>query len=107
MDIFTSSSIFGEGFSNSIGEAMSCMVPVVVTDVGDACHIIGEYGCLIPPGNSNEMTKQWSYLRNLGQDELELMKIQARDWIQKKYSIHNMTKATEKALTSVCEEIDK
>lgn len=100
MDIYTSSSIYGEGFSNTIGEAMSCQLPVVVTDVGDARYILGGYGRLVQPRDPKEMAFQWSNLLTLENYELKNLGIQARDWISRKYSIYNMVIATEMALIS-------
>ena len=39
-DVFCSPSIYGEGFSNSIAEAMSCGRNCVVTDVGESRNIV-------------------------------------------------------------------
>lgn len=47
-DIVVSSSAFGEGFSNAIAEGMSAGLVPVATDVGDASHIAGEVGRLVP-----------------------------------------------------------
>lgn len=51
LDIACSSSIWGEGFSNSIAEAMACGLPCIVTDVGDSARIVGTAGTVIPPGS--------------------------------------------------------
>lgn len=55
LDVAVSSSAFGEGFSNALGEALSCAVPVVATDVGEARVIAGEEGRVVPPGDPSAL----------------------------------------------------
>jgi glycosyltransferase involved in cell wall biosynthesis len=50
LDVVCSTSSYGEGFSNAIGEAMACGIPCVVTDVGDSKMIVGDTGVVVSPG---------------------------------------------------------
>jgi glycosyltransferase involved in cell wall biosynthesis len=51
LDLFCSASVWGEGFSNAIAEAMACRLRCVVTDVGDSPIIVGDCGITVPRSN--------------------------------------------------------
>jgi len=73
LEIASSSSSYGEGFPNVIGEAMACGVPCVVTDVGDSAWIVGDAGVVVPPKNHHALADGWrDMLRRLGDHRLSL-----------------------------------
>ena len=46
-----------EGFGLPVGEAMACAVPVISTTGGALPEVVGNAGILVPPENSNALSK--------------------------------------------------
>ncbi len=91
LDIASSSSSFGEGFSNTIAEAMSCGIPCVVTDVGDSAYLVGETGIVVPPMNPQALTDGWQRLISLGDEGRKALGAAARLRIQQNFQQDEIT----------------
>jgi glycosyltransferase involved in cell wall biosynthesis len=101
MDIVTSSSSFGEGFSNVIGEAMACGVPCVVTDVGDSAIIVGETGIVVPPEDPQALADGWRSMLKRLNDKSYSIKEMARARIISHYSSEIFVQKTSKMSLSL------
>ena len=87
LDVCCSPSLFGEGFSNSIAEAMACGVPCVVTDVGDSAKIVGDVGTVVPRSHPDALAK--AILKTIG-DLSQIKKKNARERIVSNFSVATM-----------------
>lgn len=91
-DVATLSSSCGEGFANVLGEAMACGVPCVATDVGDAAHIIGTTGHVVPPKAPSALALAWRQLADLSPAERENLGRAARARIESSFGIAAITR---------------
>lgn len=96
-----SSSSYGEGFPNIIGEAMACGVPCVVTDVGDSALIVGDTGFAVPPKDPDALTRAWKELIEIGKDKRQKLGNDARLRIRENFSLSSVVKRYEELYKGV------
>jgi glycosyltransferase involved in cell wall biosynthesis len=100
-DVLVSSSAYGEGFPNVVGEAMACGVPCIVTDVGDAAHIVSETGYVAPPHDPAALARALSQMLALTPGERQALGTAARARIEKSFNISQLAARTEAALLAL------
>jgi glycosyltransferase involved in cell wall biosynthesis len=103
LDVLCSSSL-SEGFPNVIGEAMSCGVPCVVTDVGDSARLVGRHGHVVPPGDAQRMADRVQVILDTPPAELTRMAAARRAWIARQFPVGDLLRASEQAIFSLLRE---
>jgi len=98
LDIAVSSSSFGEGFSNTIAEAMACGVPCVVTDVGDSALIVGGTGSVVMPRDGSALATAIQRLSNLPREERRALREACQARIVAEFGMDRLVQRTEHAL---------
>jgi glycosyltransferase involved in cell wall biosynthesis len=98
LDLVTSCSSFGEGFSNVIGEAMACGRPCVVTDVGDAKRIVGDTGYVVASGNPAALALAWQEALEAGVAAQARQGQRARERITQYFSLKQLIEKTARIL---------
>lgn len=94
LDLATLSSV-SEGLPNSIGEAMACGIPCVVTTVGDCARLVGDTGLAVLPSDPPALARAWQNLITAGQEERRRLGDLARRRIREHYSLPAMIRAYE------------
>ncbi len=94
LDIAVSSS-YNEGFPNVIGEAMSCAVPCVVTDVGDSAMIVGDSGIVVSPRDPKALSDAIYDLASMRAQERRYLGNKARQRICENFSLESVVKKYE------------
>ena len=98
LDILTSCSSYGEGFSNVIAEAMACGRPCVVSDVGDAKVIVGDDGVVVPPEDPRALCEAWKTVLDLGEERRAELGRRARARIVEQFALEHLVDATSEVL---------
>jgi glycosyltransferase involved in cell wall biosynthesis len=99
LDLAVSSSSYGEGFPNSVAEAMSCGTPCVVTDVGDSAVIVGDAGLVVPARRPDLLAG--AILEAMGR--LDELRPRTRPRIESLFSLQRLIETTE-ALLMQCSQ---
>ena len=86
LDVLVSAST-GEGFPNVVGEAMAVGLPCVVTDVGDSAMLVGEYGFVVNPRDTDALAAAVEKVIDMGRGARVKMGLQARNRIVNNFSL--------------------
>ena len=89
LDVFVLPSIT-EAMPNVVGEAMACGVPCVVTDVGDAGHLVGGSGEVVAVGDTDDIAKATARFLSMPADALEEKGRVARTRIASEFEISDI-----------------
>ena len=86
LDVAVCASI-SESFPNSIGEAMACGTPCVVTDVGDCNVLVGDTGVVVPPGDPAALAEGIQRLLALSPETRRALGVRATERVRGEFDM--------------------
>jgi len=101
LDIICVPSQSGEGFSNVLGEAMSCGLCPVATDIGDAATIIGETGWVVPPRDPAALARALDEAVEALATRRDEIRRACRQRVVEKFSLESIVSRYEKLYASL------
>lgn len=103
MDVFCLSSK-AEGFPNVVAEAMMMKLPCVVTNVGDAAHIVGPTGHVVPAGDPGALAEGVLTFECVGEAGRRAIGLAARQRIADLFNIEEVCSQYELLYKKICTE---
>ena len=97
LDLAVSCSVYGEGVSNAISEAMACGVPCVVSDVGDSAWVVGPIGTIVPPNDPDKLAHAMAGMLTAPRPAASMIRQRILDHL----SLDTLVNTTEQALQAV------
>ncbi len=101
LDVAVLSSGAGESFPNTLGEAMACGRPCVVTDTGDVRSIVGDTAAVVPPGDDAALARGIAGALERSGADGGSMSAATRARIEAHYSVDLLVRRTEAFLDRV------
>ena len=95
LDLFVLPSI-GEGFPNSLGEAMNSGLPCISSDVGDCKYVLEDERFIVPPNSSSDLFAKMSHMIGMPKDELIQIGLKNQERIASRYGIRKIVEKYEK-----------
>ena len=87
LDILCLTSAWGEGFPNVIGEAMSCGIPCIATDIGDTASVIGDAGWIVQPRRPRDVAAAIVQVARMSTEARRQAGVSARERVINEYSM--------------------
>lgn len=106
LTLAVSSSSFGEGFPNVVGEAMACGVPVVATDIGDTAWVMSGTGHLVPPKEPEKLAAACLDVLALSAEERRAQGMAGRQVMEKHFSLGSVLASFHSLLSQTAKNSD-
>lgn len=87
LDLLVSSSAYGEGLPNIIGEGMASGVPCVATDVGDSRALLDDAGLVVPPRDPRALARAMERVMQASAPERAAIIERSRTRVASEYSL--------------------
>ena len=87
LDVALSTSAYGEGLNNAIGEALASEVPAIVTSVGDTARMVAGAGLVVAPGDPELVAEAIGSILEMTDDDRRTCGIAARRRIVDVYDL--------------------